>query len=138
MSDFIREPCLCYECKYWLEYEIDNTGLGLGTYIWGECLKNKPAFANMENVMILKLGRKKMNKEEIENLQNKINDIYYQPKIEIEIKDSIYQNVLEITINIKSEKIEHKYYYLIEEKPMIFSDIVKIIDTFIICDYKKK
>lgn len=79
-----------------------------------------------------------MNKEEIEKLQNKINDIYYQPKIEIEIKDSIYQNVLEITINIKSEKIEHKYYYLIEEKPMIFSDIVKIIDTFIICDYKKK
>lgn len=79
-----------------------------------------------------------MNKEEIENLQNKINDIYYQPKIEIEIKDSIYQNVLEITINIKSEKIEYKYYYLIEEKPMIFSDIVKIIDTFIICDYKKK
>lgn len=79
-----------------------------------------------------------MNKEEIENLQNKINEIYYQPKIEIEIKDSIYQNVLEITINIKSEKIEHKYYYLIEEKAMIFSDIVKIIDTFIICDYKKK
>ena len=79
-----------------------------------------------------------MNKEEIENLQNKINDIYYGPKIEIEINDSIYQNVLEITINIKSEKIEHKYYYLIEEKAMIFSDIVKIIDTFIICDYKKK
>ena len=79
-----------------------------------------------------------MNKEEIENLQNKINDIYYQPKIEIEIKDSIYQNVLEITINIKSEKIEHKYYYLIEEKAMIFSDIVNIIDKFIICDYKKK
>lgn len=79
-----------------------------------------------------------MNKEEIENLQNKINDIYYGPKIEIEIKDSIYQNVLEIKINIKSEKIEHKYYYLIEEKAMIFSDIVKIIDTFIICDYKKK
>ena len=79
-----------------------------------------------------------MNKEEIENLQNKINYIYYQPKIEIEIKDSIFQNVLEITINIKSEKIEHKYYYLIEEKAMIFSDIIKIIDTFIICDYKKK
>lgn len=79
-----------------------------------------------------------MNKEEIENLQNKINDIYYGPKIEIEINDSIYQNVLEIKINIKSEKIEHKYYYLIEEKAMIFSDIVKIIDTFIICDYKKK
>ena len=79
-----------------------------------------------------------MNKEEIENLQNKINDIYYQPKIEITIKDSIYQNVLEITINIKSEKIEHKYYYLIEEKAMIFSDIIRIIDTFIICDYKKK
>ena len=79
-----------------------------------------------------------MNKEEIENLQNKINDIYYGPKIEIEIKDSIYQNVLEIKINIKSEKIEHKYYYLIEEKSMIFSDIIKIIDTFIICDYKKK
>ena len=79
-----------------------------------------------------------MNKEEIENLQNKINEIYYQPKIEIEIKDSINQNILEITINIKSEKIEHKYYYLIEEKAMIFSDIVKIIDTFIICDYKKK
>ena len=79
-----------------------------------------------------------MNKEEIENLQNKINDIYYGPKIEIEINDSIYQNILEIKINIKSEKIEHKYYYLIEEKAMIFSDIVKIIDTFIICDYKKK
>ena len=58
MSDFIREPCLCCECKYWMEYTIDNTELGLGTYIWGECLKNKPAFANMEKCNDFKIKEK--------------------------------------------------------------------------------
>ena len=48
MSIFKREPCLCCECKYWSSYIINHTELGLGILNWGRCLKDKPAFPDMQ------------------------------------------------------------------------------------------
>lgn len=57
MSKIIREPCLCCECKYWLPYIIDNRELGLDVLNWGMCLKDKPAFPDMEKCEEFVLGR---------------------------------------------------------------------------------
>ena len=48
MGIYKRESCLCCECNYWSSYTVNHTELGLGTYNWGRCLKEKPAFSEMQ------------------------------------------------------------------------------------------